>query len=37
MKIDLTQTHDVLGAYKANDFLAIRKQYQDLNYAYASN
>lgn len=35
MKIDLTQTHDVLGAYKANDFLAIRKQYQDIGTQYA--
>ena len=29
MKIDLTQTHDVLGAYQATDFNNVRERYQD--------
>lgn len=35
MKIDLTQTHDVLGAYHSINFDDIRKQYQDPGTQYA--
>ena len=35
MKIDLTQTHDVLGAYHSINFDDIRKQYQDSGTRYA--
>ena len=34
-EIDLTQTHDVLGAYHAIDFSEIRKQYTDPGTKYA--
>ena len=35
--IDLTQTHDVLGAYHSLDFDAIRQEYTDpaTKYAFA--
>ena len=35
MKIDLTQTHDVLGAYHSINFDEIRKKYQDPGTQYA--
>ncbi|MDA5386516.1 terminase large subunit [Loigolactobacillus backii] len=35
MKIDLTQTHDVLGAYRAIDFSGIRKEFKDAATQYA--
>ncbi|MCT3214976.1 terminase large subunit [Lactiplantibacillus plantarum] len=35
MKIDLTQTHDVLGAYQSIDWTAIREQYTDDGTQYA--
>lgn len=35
MKIDLTQTHDVIDAYKSLDFSAIRQKYQDPGTQYA--
>ncbi|MFT8879247.1 MAG: terminase TerL endonuclease subunit [Oenococcus sp.] len=35
MQIDLTQTHDVLGAYQSIDFDEIRKKYQDEGTQYA--
>jgi phage terminase large subunit-like protein len=35
MKIDLTQTHDVIGAYQALDCSAIRQQYTDAGTQYA--
>lgn len=35
MKIDLTQTHDVLGAYHSLNFDEIRKKYQDPGTRYA--
>ncbi|MCH5384698.1 terminase [Limosilactobacillus reuteri] len=34
MKIDLTQTHDVLGAYQTIDFSNIRDQYHDSGTKY---
>lgn len=34
-EIDLTQTHDVLGAYHAIDFSEIRKEYTDPGTKYA--
>lgn len=34
-KIDLTQTHDVLGAYHSLDFAPIRKRYTDPGTQYA--
>lgn len=34
-KIDLTQTHDVLGAYHSLDFASIRKKYIDPGTQYA--
>lgn len=36
MKIDLTQTHDVIGSYQSLDCSAIRQQYTDpgTNYAF---
>ena len=34
-KIDLTQTHDVLGAYHECDFTKIRRQYKDPATEYA--
>lgn len=36
MKVDLTQTHDVEGAYEAIDWSAIRKKYKDpgTNYCF---
>lgn len=34
-KIDLTQTHDVLGAYHSLDFAPIRKKYTDPGTQYA--
>lgn len=33
--IDLTKTHDVIGAYRSNDWSDIRKNYQDPGTAYA--
>lgn len=35
--IDLTQSHDVLGAYHSIDFNGIRKKYADLATEYAFN
>ncbi|KLD61050.1 hypothetical protein WP50_05425 [Lactiplantibacillus plantarum] len=35
MKIDLTQTHDVIGAYQSLDCSAIRQQYTDPGTKYA--
>lgn len=35
MKIDLTQTHDVLGAYKSTDFKTLKDSYQDAGTQYA--
>ena len=29
MKIDITQTHDILGAYKSIDYSKIKENYQD--------
>ncbi|MDB8867671.1 terminase TerL endonuclease subunit [Pediococcus acidilactici] len=34
MKIDLTQTHDVIGAYKSIDYSSIKKKYQDEGTKY---
>ncbi|MCT3023739.1 terminase large subunit [Pediococcus pentosaceus] len=34
MKIDLTQTHDVIGAYKSIDYSKIKKKYQDEGTKY---
>ncbi|WP_334427217.1 MULTISPECIES: terminase large subunit [unclassified Levilactobacillus] len=34
-KIDLTQTHDVLGAYRSIDWSALRTQYTDAGTQYA--
>ena len=34
MKIDLTQTHDVAGAYKSIDWSTIRKNYKDPGTTY---
>jgi phage terminase large subunit-like protein len=34
MKIDLTQTHDVIGAYKSIDYSEIKKKYQDEGTKY---
>lgn len=34
MKIDITQTHDILGAYKSIDYSKIRKTYQDEGTKY---
>ena len=34
MKIDLTQTHDVIGAYKKIDYSEIKKKYQDEGTKY---
>lgn len=34
MKIDLTQTHDVLGAYQATDFSNVKEEYQDAGTKY---
>ena len=34
-KIDLTQTHNVLGAYHSLDFSAIRQKYTDPGTTYA--
>ncbi|WP_099300119.1 terminase large subunit [Pediococcus pentosaceus] len=34
MKIDLTQTHDVVGAYKSIDYSEIKKKYQDEGTKY---
>lgn len=34
MKIDLTQTRDVIGAYKSIDYSEIRKKYQDEGTKY---
>lgn len=34
MKIDLTQTHDVIGAYKSIDYSEIKKKYQDKGTKY---
>ncbi|MCJ2389102.1 hypothetical protein HZI63_09640, partial [Limosilactobacillus fermentum] len=35
MKIDLTQTHDVIGAYQALDCSEVRQQYTDPGTKYA--
>ena len=35
--IDLTQSHDVLGAYHSIDFNGIRKKYADPATEYAFN
>ncbi|MFZ2967217.1 MAG: terminase large subunit, partial [Leuconostoc falkenbergense] len=35
MKIDLTKTHDVIGAYRSIDFTHIRDKYQDPGTRYA--
>ncbi|EFD87516.1 terminase TerL endonuclease subunit [Oenococcus oeni] len=35
IRIDLTKTHDVIGAYKSIDFSQIRKDYQDPGTKYA--
>ena len=37
MKIDLTQTHDVDGAYKSIDWSDIRKNYKDPGTIYCFN
>ena len=37
MKIDLTQTHDVEGAYDAINWSAIRKKYKDPGTNYCSD
>mgnify|MGYP004711664139 FL=1 len=34
MKIDLTQTHDVIGAYQNIDYANVRSQYTDAGTAY---
>ena len=34
MKIDLTQTHDVLGAYHSLNFLEIKQKYSDVGTQY---
>ena len=34
MKFDLTQTHDVDGAYQSVDWSKIRKKYQDPGTIY---
>lgn len=34
-KIDLTQTHDVLGAYRSYDYMDIRAKYKDSGTQYA--
>lgn len=34
MKIDLTQTHDMIGAYKSIDYSEIKKKYQDEGTKY---
>ncbi|MCX2455632.1 terminase large subunit [Lacticaseibacillus nasuensis] len=35
MKIDLTQSHDVTGAYKSQNYTAIRRKYRDEGTKYA--
>ncbi len=35
MKIDLTQTHDIIGIYKSLDFSKIRTEYKDPCTVYA--
>ncbi|MDD9324471.1 terminase large subunit, partial [Pediococcus acidilactici] len=35
MKIDLTQTHDVIGAYQSLDCSEVRQQYTDSGTKYA--
>lgn len=37
MKIDLTQTHDIAGAYKSIDWSDIRKNYRDPGTTYCFN
>lgn len=37
MVIDLTQSHDVLGAYHSLDFAEVRKRYRDHGAEYAFN
>lgn len=34
MKIDLTQTHDVIGAYRSIDYANVRSQYTDAGTVY---
>lgn len=34
MKIDITQTHDILGAYKSIDYSKIKENYQDEGTQY---
>ena len=35
MKIDLTKTHDVIGAYRSIDWSHIRSKYRDAGTKYA--